>query len=171
MCKAYRTVSLNSVLVLAGILPVDLRVQEAASLYEAKRGVPQPALGSWEVERMTPATLAPHPSEKIDIEHKNLVDHAQLNTHSEYEVRIFTDGSRIGGRVGAALSIWHGNAETKALKLAMPGFCTVYQAELLAICRATREILRHKGSSFGVYSDSKAALQTIGNYACFHPSQ
>lgn len=34
LCKAYRTVSINSALVLAGILPPDLRVREAASLYE-----------------------------------------------------------------------------------------------------------------------------------------
>ncbi|KAL0861194.1 hypothetical protein ABMA27_009674 [Loxostege sticticalis] len=41
MVKAYRTVSLNSALLLAGILPLDLRIQEAAALYEVKRGYSQ----------------------------------------------------------------------------------------------------------------------------------
>lgn len=38
--KSYRIVSLHSALILAGILPLDLRIQEAAKLYEAKRGIP-----------------------------------------------------------------------------------------------------------------------------------
>lgn len=41
VCRAYRTASLNSVLLLSGILPLDLRIREAASLYEAKKGVSQ----------------------------------------------------------------------------------------------------------------------------------
>lgn len=55
LCRAYRTVSLNSALVLAGILPLDLRIREAASLYEAKRGIARAELGDREVERMAPA--------------------------------------------------------------------------------------------------------------------
>ncbi|CAH2085469.1 unnamed protein product [Euphydryas editha] len=37
-----------------------------------------------------------------------------------------------------ALSVRSGAAETTTLKLALPSFCTVFQAELLAICKATR---------------------------------
>ncbi|CAK1578889.1 unnamed protein product [Parnassius mnemosyne] len=38
MCKTYRTVSLNATLLLSRLLPLDLRVQEAASVYKAKKG-------------------------------------------------------------------------------------------------------------------------------------
>ncbi|XP_063394129.1 uncharacterized protein LOC134679182 [Cydia fagiglandana] len=169
LCKAYRTVSLNSALILAGILPLDLRVREAASLYEAKRGVPQPGLGDWEVERMAPAAEMPHPAEREELKLISLVDQNDVNNHSNYEVRIYTDGSKIGGGVGASLSIWRGEAEIKARKLALPKFCTVYQAELLAICVATREVKNSKANTFGIYSDSMAALQTIQNYSCLHP--
>ncbi|XP_063378586.1 uncharacterized protein LOC134665540 [Cydia fagiglandana] len=169
LCKAYRTVSLNSALILAGILPLDLRVREAASLYEAKRGVPQPGLGDWEVERMAPAAEMPHPAERQELKLISLVDQNDVNNHSNYEVRIYTDGSKIGGGVGASLSIWRGEAEIKARKLALPKFCTVYQAELLAICVATREVKNSKANTFGIYSDSMAALQTIQNYSCLHP--
>lgn len=62
ICKAYRTVSLNSALVLAGMLPLDLRIREATLLYEAKRGLPQPELGDREVEQMASALETPHPA-------------------------------------------------------------------------------------------------------------
>lgn len=38
-CRAYRTTSLTSALVLSGLLPIDLRIQESATLYEAKKGI------------------------------------------------------------------------------------------------------------------------------------
>ncbi|XP_063375364.1 uncharacterized protein LOC134662990 [Cydia amplana] len=169
MCKAYRTVSLNSVLLLTGILPLDLRVREAASLYEAKRGVPLPELRDRRVERMSAAAEAPHPAERSEVEIISLVDREQVDAHSDHEVRIFTDGSKIGGKVGAALSIWNEAAETKVRKLALPSYSTVYQAELLALCISTREIKKHKAKTFGVYSDSMAALQTLKNSNCLHP--
>ena len=169
MCKAYRTVSLNSALLLAGVLPLDLRVREAASLYEARRGTPRSGVGDREVERMVSAMESPHPARRIDLEFISLVDLEQVDASANLEVKIFTDGSKIGGRVGAALSIWRGAAESRAVKLALPDYCTVYQAELLAICRATREIQKHSASTFGVYSDSMAALQTVKNHSCLHP--
>ncbi|XP_063370300.1 uncharacterized protein LOC134658545 [Cydia amplana] len=169
ICRAYRTVSLNSALVLAGILPLDLRVREAAALYEAKRGVPRPSLGDREVEKMASAIEAPHPADQTTLTFISLADQEQVDNNSGHEIRIFTDGSKIGGKVGAALSIWNSEAEIKSLKLALPEYCTVYQAELLAICRATRVILSRKESTFGVYSDSMAALQTVTNHCCLHP--
>lgn len=169
LCRAYRTVSLNSALVLAGILPLDLRIQEAAALYEAKRGVPQPALGDREVERMELYTKIPHPAEHLCLEFLSLVDQQQVDAHNNQDVRIYTDGSKIDGNVGAALSIWSDEAETKYRKLKLPPYCTVYQAELLAICVATREILKSPKCTFGIYSDSRSSLETITNNRALHP--
>nr|XP_037877534.1 uncharacterized protein LOC119631103 [Bombyx mori] len=126
-------------------------------------------LGDREIERVAPAIEAPHPAERISLRLVSLVDREQLNQNSDFEIRIFTDGSRIEGKVGAALSVWNSETEIKAFKLALPGYCTVYQAELLAICKATHVILGHPASSFGVYSDSMAALQTVINHSCLHP--
>lgn len=169
MCKAYRTVSLNSALLIAGVLPLDLRIREAASLYEAKRGVPRPELRGGEVERVVSALKSPHPAERINLDFATLANREQLDASAEFDVKIFTDGSKIGGHVGAALSIWRGDAETRTTKLKLSDYCTVYQAELLALCRATEETLRHSASSFGIYSDSMAALQTVKNHSCLHP--
>ncbi|XP_037869239.1 uncharacterized protein LOC119629006 [Bombyx mori] len=169
LCKAYRTVSLNSALLMAGIFPLDLRVREAASLYEAKKGVCQSWLGDREIERMSSAMNAPHPAEQLSLEFGNLVDEEQYNTLNHLDVRIFTDGSKIEGRVGAALSIWDGEAEIWSHKLALAPYCTVYQAELLALNYAVKEAQLRNGSTFGVFSDSKAAFLTVTNHGSLHP--
>ncbi|XP_047543159.1 ribonuclease H-like [Vanessa atalanta] len=106
---------------------------------------------------------------QMDLEIRSLSDQNQVDLNNVQQVRIFTDGSKIGGRVGAALSLWNNEVETKAVKLSLPAYCTVYQAELLAICRATSEILKNGGSSFGLYSDSRAALKTVTGQWNLHP--
>ncbi|KAJ2952392.1 hypothetical protein O0L34_g4679 [Tuta absoluta] len=55
------------------------------------------------------------------------------------------------------------------MKLALPKYCTVYQAELLAINRSTRYIIKHNARSFGIFSDSMAAIQTVKNPSSLHP--
>lgn len=90
-------------------------------------------------------------------------------THDTQAVRIYTDGSKIDGKVGAALSLWSNAAETKNIRLKLPSYCSVYQAELLAISKAMDEILKNPELTFGVYSDSKSSLQTIANMRSFSP--
>ncbi|XP_063617206.1 uncharacterized protein LOC134790367 [Cydia splendana] len=163
MCGAYRTVSLHSALILAGLLPLDLRIREAASLYEAKKGLPHPVLGDREIEQMTPAIKAPHPAERASLEFGRLMDEEQYQRNTNFDLRIFTDGSKIEGKVGAALSLWNSTEEIRAIKLALPSYCTVYQAELLALCRATVEAQKSNEASVGIFSDSMAALQTVAS--------
>ncbi|XP_048483908.1 uncharacterized protein LOC125490015 [Plutella xylostella] len=169
LTRAYRTVSLNSALLLAGILPLDLRIQESAALYEARKKVPPLSLRDVEIERVVAYAEAPHPAMHMKLEFTNLVDQQQVETHTNHAVNIYTDGSKIDGKVGAALSIWNGAGQIKAIKLKLSPHCTVYQAELLAICRATRVIKDRKEESFGIYSDSRSALETIANNYAPHP--
>ncbi|XP_048489535.1 uncharacterized protein LOC125491477 [Plutella xylostella] len=169
LTRAYRTVSLNAALALAGVLPLDLRIQEAAALYEAKRGVLRPALGDVEVERVAVYADSPHPAKHMRLEFISLEDQQLVDLHNTQAVRIYTDGSKIDGKVGAALSLWSNGAEIKSVKLKLSPHCTVYQAELLAICEATRVVLKRKETSFGVYSDSRSALETVTNNNTRHP--
>ncbi|KAL0822118.1 hypothetical protein ABMA28_005482 [Loxostege sticticalis] len=169
LCKSYRTVSLHSALTLAGILPLDLRIQEAAALYETKRGSPLPELGDRETESRVGFAETPHPALHMDIIFERLEDQSLVDRHNVQEVRIFTDGSKIEGKVGAALSVWKGESEVRNQKFSLSAYCTVYQAELLAICRATGGILKGRERSYGLYSDSMAALETVANHSSLHP--
>ncbi|XP_050558906.1 uncharacterized protein LOC126912164 [Spodoptera frugiperda] len=140
LCRAHRTVSLHSALLLAGILP---------SIFECVKLL--------------------H-SEQTTVEFSSLVDEEQYNNHAfNYDVRIFTDGSKIEGKVGAALSLWDSATEIKSKKLVLPSYCTVYQAELLALQRAAGEALNSEKTTFGIFSDSMAALQTVANPTSPHP--
>lgn len=59
-------------------------------------------LGDREVERMHSALSTPHPAEWINLGFGNMVDQdQQILTY--FEIAIFTDGSKIAGKVGAAL--------------------------------------------------------------------
>ncbi|KAJ2939996.1 hypothetical protein O0L34_g14027 [Tuta absoluta] len=63
ICKSYRTVSTNAALILSGLIPLDLRIQECKKLYEAKRGRPLPDLiGDRQVERKVCAFSTDHPA-------------------------------------------------------------------------------------------------------------
>lgn len=169
LCKSYRTVSLNSALVLAGILPLDLRIQEAAALYEARRGSSQFVPGDREIECMVRFAETSHPAKQMALEFIRLEDQQLVNNQNEQAVRIFTDGSKIEGKVGAALSLWDSEGEVQNFKLTLAAYCTVYQAELLAICKATDVILKRNETTYGLYSDSMSALQTLAGHGSLHP--
>ncbi|XP_045491150.1 uncharacterized protein LOC123691016 [Colias croceus] len=162
ICRAYRTVSLNSAMLLAGILPLDLRILEASRLYEIKRGVSHPAvLRDREVERMAPAIEDPHPAEQVELGFGLVDEDTYADVVDSHVHRVYTDGSKIEGRVAAALSVWKGEADTKAIKLALPPYCTVYQAELLALKRAVDIACKSGAAKVGVLSDSRSALQAV----------
>lgn len=105
------------------LLPLELRVCEAAMLYKIKKGVPWSEL-----------------SVKRIIQCKKWL----------YSKDIFTDGCKIDDKVGTALSIWKDQMETKLVKLCLSSYCTVYQAELLAICEVSRRVTKDSAESFGI---------------------
>nr|XP_026488619.1 uncharacterized protein LOC113395266 [Vanessa tameamea] len=160
ICKSYRTVSLNAALILSGLLPLDLRIKEAATLYEAKRGKPQELLRGREVEGRASYLETPHPAEEQRITFSHFGDNKTGDADGE-ELMIFTDGSKIEGRVGAALTSWCGGKEVAARKFVLAPYCSVYQAELHALYQATNLAAKQRKKSVRIISDSRSALQTL----------
>ncbi|CAK1578891.1 unnamed protein product [Parnassius mnemosyne] len=70
--KSYRTVSLHSALLLAGLLPLDLRVQEAALLYEIKKGFSRRIVGDRDVETKIEYSKTTHPAKQPGLKFTNL---------------------------------------------------------------------------------------------------
>ncbi|KAJ2952394.1 hypothetical protein O0L34_g4681 [Tuta absoluta] len=170
LVKAYKTVSLNSALTLAGLLPLDVRVREAAALYEIKKGYSRRVIGDREVERPLPFIKSPHPAEQAEIEIGSVTDSAELAQHTnDDQLQIFTDGSKIEGKVGAALTLRVGGAETQTKKFKLEPFCTVFQAELYALCGATELALNNKAEKCSIYCDSRSALELVANGISLHP--
>ncbi|KAJ2940785.1 hypothetical protein O0L34_g14902 [Tuta absoluta] len=167
--KAYKTVSLNSALTIAGLLPLDMRIREAANLYATKKGYSQRVTGDWEIEKPVPFCDSPHPAELTEIKIGTVTDREQMAQHETGRLHIYTDGSKIEGRVGAALSLWDDGVETLTKKYKLEPFCTVFQAELLALLGATEKALKNKKKECSIFCDSRSALELVANGISLHP--
>ncbi|GBO45289.1 hypothetical protein AVEN_148130-1 [Araneus ventricosus] len=72
---------------------------------------------------------------------------------------IFTDGSKIGNRVGAAFVHYANKQEITKSQYRLADHNTVYMAEVFAIHKAIDYILDH--DDVKIVSDSKSALMTV----------
>lgn len=166
--KAYWTVSLNSALLLARLLPLNLRIQEAARIYEILKKDIRNIVGDRDVKRQVPYEETFTPVKLEESEFSCLGDGAQMIPEDSQTVQIFTDGSNIGGKVGAGLSIWKGAAETRTQKLKLGHFCTVCQTIILALFEASKKARKNSVRGYKIYNDSRSALETINRGDSLH---
>lgn len=128
-------------------------------------------MGDGTLEQRVCFTEAPHPAEEIEMTHECLED-AQTHTLDKLNItglQIYTDGSKIEGRVGAALSCWRDGREIKNRKFKLQAFCSVFQAEMLALLRATDLALKAKEQNISIVSDSRSSLELLRRRDTMHP--
>ncbi|CAF4816741.1 unnamed protein product [Pieris macdunnoughi] len=170
ICKAHKTASLNSVRVLAGLLPLDLRVVEEATLFKIKKGHDTlEVLKDVEIELKTPYQNTPHPAKIPQISYRVL---ANEEVNNEDKIHVYTDGSKTSEGVGwlrAAVTFWRNDREILKHKLTLAGFCSVYQAELLALKKAVHLAVRRKEVGFNIFSDARSALDAITSSRSLSP--
>ncbi|XP_067139277.1 uncharacterized protein [Centruroides vittatus] len=184
LCRAYRTTSNAALQVLAGIMPLHLKVKiltwtwtldniliTTENLNKLTKyadigclsNLDWDLLNTFEQEgNFKKKTNYAHPARNKNVFITDMYDNP-FPMHF-----IFTDGSKSGENVGASFvhSI-HGNADfkyTAGFKLA--NYCTVPEAELFAIYRALvyiRDLKNHKGH-VRICTDSQTALQKIIGY-------
>ena len=154
ICKGYRTISNDALCVIANICPIAIRVKELIALHGVKEsGV----FGmGWPIESASSVTK--HPAERLV---NGIVDvHGRLVPIDETLI-IFTDGSKIDGKVGSAFVALRNDQIVHSCLYRLPEFCSVYQAELWAIrcaldwCDGDANII--------LFSDSRSSLQSILN--------
>lgn len=163
ICKGYKTISTTSALALAGTPPIDLKIAEIKEIYRInRRGVPANFLPA-DREIMTTCNInvLPHPGKivreniKIELENGNKIN--------EDPIQIYTDGSKQDGKVGAGLVIKEAGKDWVSKSYKLEDYCTVYQAEMLAIQKAI-EWVQTKGiidKDITINSDSKSSLETL----------
>ena len=83
---------------------------------------------------------------------KEKVEEYQNYTH------IYTDGSKVDEKVGAA-STW----EFGTLKTRLPNKCTIFSAEAIALINALKTVKASQRKQFIVFTDSLSCLQSIQN--------
>ncbi|CAK1554338.1 unnamed protein product [Leptosia nina] len=160
ICKAYRTASLHSVQILTGILPINLRIEEAAVLYRVKRGLsPLPYLDADIETRVRPNEL-PHPADepRLTFDHYSL----ELGLDEQTDAtNIYTDGSKTDDGVGAAVVLRRLDKELKTVKIKLATYCTVFQAEMVALHKAVQLATKVASPRVNLCSDSRSALDDI----------
>ena len=172
ICKAYRTTSLTSVQLLSGTLPLDLRIQEAAILYKAKKGVTSDFIPTGRnLENKIKFTDNPHPSSYTTTTYELLenMDSQTQTTHQITGPQIYTDGSKFEGKVGAALTWWEDGRETIHDTFSLDPTCTVFQSELYALHRAVLRAKESGRDTVNILSDSRSSLELLANPKLLHP--
>lgn len=160
IAKCHRTVSFTSSILLAGIIPLHYRAKEKRQIYLAKIGLELTSLPDGVIQQQVSAANLPHPSHR----ECNLCETELVGTNGTDIMNIFTDGSKVDGKVGAAVTLWMNGKEVKAAKVKLAGHCSVFQAELCAIMKALNIIdSKSDPKCYNIYTDSFSALQTIKN--------
>lgn len=86
--------------------------------------------------------------------------HNNLTGHGQSTIALYTDGSGIHGRVGAA-AVCPQYQETRTAYMGEQSEAILYAAELQGIFLALIIILRHRSSQAVVFTDNQAALQAL----------
>ncbi|CAK1553159.1 unnamed protein product, partial [Leptosia nina] len=156
--KAYKTVSYEASIAIAGLLPLDLKIGEILKLYKIKKGI-ENAYKDVEPEIKIDYKLKPHPAKENRLKFRSIITEKELNEING--VKIFTDGSKIEGKVGAAYVVYKNGKEILNKKFKLGNQCSVYQAELLAILKALEALSDTWGEEINILSDSLSSIKAI----------
>ncbi|GBP04213.1 hypothetical protein EVAR_84297_1 [Eumeta japonica] len=162
ICRAYRTVSLTSAMILAGLLPLDLRIREAEALYKAKRII-DGLSSTWKRARRTLQTLRPHPASNVH----RIRARRRIGSRSRKIAgpQIYTDGSKINGRVGAAITWWTNDTESNT-KLSVYILHAQYIKRKCTPCIEQSQWLKaSREKVVNILSDSRSSLELLSNRA------
>ncbi|CAK1577839.1 unnamed protein product [Parnassius mnemosyne] len=169
ICKGHKTISLVSSVLLAQIIPLALRAEENAEIYEIKRGKPIKSLPGRCLEtRISPYHL-PHPADRRQRYFKLITTQEDMDNINNNWMNIYTDGSKMNNKVGAAITVWQNGKEIKNITCRLESYCSVYQAELIAILKAIKFVIAKKISQANILSDSRSAITTICNPSALNP--
>lgn len=167
--KAHRTVSLVSSVLLSGLLPLTIRLKENALIYRAKRGEPMAELPGRSMEhRKSPFSL-PHPAERKHLRFGLIESPEEASSLGNDGLVLYTDGSKLEGRVGGAVTCWSDRCEVRHTRFRLENYCSVFQAELCAILRALQLAEGRGESAFSIASDSRSSLEAVSDPNSLHP--
>ena len=92
---AYRTISIEASCLMAGVPPIGIVIAGKVQLYKRKYGIES---REYECDRPLPVMEWPHPARRIFI--------METSTQTTCPTEIYTDGSKVGGKVGAGVAIY-----------------------------------------------------------------
>ncbi|XP_023240769.1 uncharacterized protein LOC111639203 [Centruroides sculpturatus] len=161
LTKAYRTTSTEALQIIAGTLPLDLILNERATLYHCRRGknivVGNKEYSKNEYKQRPKLDELPKPYNRKVIQ--------LVEQNEEWPLKIYTDGSKVNMKMEAAFLAIRDNKIVEEKKFQLGDACSVFQAELIAIERAVQWLAElNITAPTIVYSDIRAALCTLEQF-------
>lgn len=89
------------------------------------------------------------------------LDHQTVKGRRIVGLLIFTDGSKIKGNVGAAVTWWEGVKESGYSTFQLEPHNTVFQSEMYSLYRAVNMAKRSNWAAFYILSDSRSLLDRL----------
>lgn len=182
--RAFKSVSLNALLVIANVLPIELVVIEQTVkrfMYFSANQLEfsmfsQKSIQSYTTQILHCPSSISYSKRFFSIHHPpwKCISSPQVHYLSakrnipvfpEHPLRanVFTDGSKADGKAGIGILIFFSDGTTSSYKEKLPDHATVFQAECLAISLAIKHLTSTKAdiSDANVYTDSQAAITAI----------
>jgi ribonuclease HI len=155
--KTYKSVSTEAIQVLAGVVPLDLVLEQNRNLFELYKLKRTICIGdrylNWDtIEQETKVFDPPWVDRCIRWNFAEAIDGERTS--------IFTDGSKLDGKVGCAIVIVS-SSEVRDLKFRLDDDNSVFQAELFAIWKAVQTSEDLGLDLVDIYSDSRSSLQAL----------
>jgi hypothetical protein len=157
IAKVYLTTSSEALCIFVGTIPIIIKAEEAAKRYEIWK---EHGANIQNIDREVGLNQCPHPADFINI--------PETNGYDDQNIRIYTDGSKGEGGVGAGVLIFVNNKRIARHKFRLNHKCYNNEAEQLAIVKALDlinylEIANNKPRTIGVYTDSRFTIDYLKN--------
>ncbi|GBN68078.1 hypothetical protein AVEN_275506-1 [Araneus ventricosus] len=153
---AFRTTSTAALHVISGMIPSTLICEMEVAIYHLRH---QHSHVSFLGEEITAANLEfyhnswTHPSARRRVQWDA--------DHPIHSLAIYTDGSKLEGKVGAAFHVIEANT-TVDFQYRLEDFNSVFQAELSALCQAIKwKNLNRPHQQCDIFTDSMSALKAL----------
>lgn len=162
--KSYRTVSFDAACIMANIMPIDLKAKYVAAVSEVKaKGLLQISPRNRPIKIQKAAPRLKHPAKKRIPNCKFSFTRHNRNSSARHACEIYTDGSKMETGVGAAFVVYHHGTEVHSGLYKLPDYCSVFQAELLAVKQALQYVksAANMHETVHLYSDSSSGLMAI----------
>jgi ribonuclease HI len=161
MAKAYRMISHKALCILTGILPINIRAEEAAALYNITTGR---IIQKYQRDKEENPRNWLHPADTLKVN-----DSAAKTTDdredSKHNIHVYTDGSKSEHGVGSGIVIFKDDKITHTKKWRLDGRCSNNQAEQLAILKALENIqnMDTNDRTVQIFRDSRITLESLKN--------
>ncbi|XP_068619319.1 uncharacterized protein [Battus philenor] len=170
--RAFKTISTTAALALAELTPLDLKVRKVQALELTKlTGVSHLLPCDTILECPTPLHKLLHPATRVSISVLSPSKDRNYTPTYPHALNIYTDGSKLeDSSVGAAFVAFLEGRQTASKKYRLHSFCSVFQAEHLAILKACSWASSTYPNTYTIiHTDSQSVIAALENRSNTHP--